>query len=230
MRQLEEGYIELKSKMADMSSIVRTMIQKDVKALVERNSELADEVIAMDDDVDLLDIQIDELASRLLALYEPKAIDFRFLTAALRIIVDVERIGDHCVDIAKEVKKLNKIPQIKPYIDLPRMAEACINMLDDSIAAYFKRDEKLALEVIKRDDFVDSLNEQVLRELFTYVTEDPRKINGIISLMFLSKSFERIADYTTNICEDVYFMVKGDIIRHRYVQEKAHEKDFDSRG
>ncbi|WP_022849839.1 phosphate signaling complex protein PhoU [Limisalsivibrio acetivorans] len=219
MSQHEIDNIQLKSLIAEMAKVTTEMIQNSIKSLVERDSELAKKTINMDEKVDQLDIDIDAICQRILALYEPKAMDLRFVLTASRIIVDLERVGDYCVDICCDIIRINEIPQIKPYIDLPKMGEESIEMLNDAVNAYFNRDVKSAFDVIKRDDYIDSLHAQILRELLTYLAEDMRKTTGIVSLMQITKSFERIADHATNICELVYFMVEGKIVRHQRIEE-----------
>ncbi|MGA1861728.1 phosphate signaling complex protein PhoU [Deferribacter thermophilus] len=219
MKALEERLIEIKTKIAKMSQLVVDMLSYNVRALVERDSDLAQKVIDLDEEVDKLDVDIDKLCLEILALYNPKAIDLRSIVTALRLIVDLERIGDHNVDIAKEVIKINQIPPIKPYIDLPKMADAAGLMVKDAIDAYFDKNVEKSLEIIKRDDFIDSLHEQIIRELLTYIAEDIRKTKGAISLMFITRSIERIADHATNLAELVYFMATGKVIRHIHIED-----------
>ena len=225
MRHQDLEYVELKGMIADMSSAVSGMVRDSVKALVDRNSELARRVISRDDRIDTLDIEIDQHCMRLLALYEPKAADLRFITAASRIIVDLERIGDHCVGICKDVIRVNEQPQIKPYIDLPKMGDTAARMVEDAVQCYLDKQSEKALAVIQRDDQVDHLNNQILRELLTYLAEDLKKTHAIFALMMIAKGLERIADYATNIAENVYFMVTGDVIRHIPLEEIADETD-----
>ncbi|NOZ12547.1 MAG: phosphate signaling complex protein PhoU [Acidobacteria bacterium] len=225
MRHQEAEYTDLRGRIAGMGDAVSRMVSDSVRSLVERDDELARDVIRRDDSIDHMDVEIDEQCLRIFALYEPKAIDLRFIIAATRIIVDLERIGDHCVDICKEVLKLNRVPQVKPYIDLPRMGELAAKMVVDSVNAYLEKDADGSLALIRRDDEVDHLNNQILRELVTYLVEDLRKNQAVFSLMLVAKGLERIADYTTNIAENVYFMVSGNIIRHIPLEEAEHETD-----
>lgn len=217
--QHETDYISLKTLIAEMAKECETMINGAIKSLVDRNSELAHEIIKWDDKVDELDIEVEALCRRIIALYEPKAVDLRFVLTAVRLIVDLERIGDYCVDICKEVIRLNKVPQIKPYIDLPKMGEASAEMLNDAVNAYFNKDTKAAYQVIKRDDIIDGLHSQIIRELLTYIAEDIKKTSGVVSLMQITRCIERIADHAVNISEMVYFMVEGKIIRHQKLDE-----------
>ncbi|MBZ4672081.1 phosphate signaling complex protein PhoU [Deferribacterales bacterium Es71-Z0220] len=219
MKKLEHEILEIKAQLAEMSSKVTQMLEKSMQSLVESDTPLAENVIKMDDEVDAIDSLIDEKCLTILALYEPKAIDLRYITTVLRIIVDLERIGDHCVDIAKEVRNINQYPPIKPYIDLPRMAKITMEMIQASLSAFFNRDVTLALTTIKQDDIIDNLHKQILRELLTYIAEDIRKTSVAISLMFIVRSIERIADHSTNICEMVYFMNTGKNIKHKNINE-----------
>lgn len=220
MKYHEHEYAELRGLIATMSEEVCKMIEGSTKALVERDSQLARQIIDQDAVVDQLDIDIDKACVRMIALYEPKAIDLRFVMTASRLIVDLERMGDHCVDICREVLKLNDVPQMKPYIDIPKMAEHTIKMVRDSIDAFFNKDIEMALEIIDRDDFIDDLYHQVLRELLTYIFDDVRNTKTAVWLTFIIRSIERIADHATNICEMLYFMQTGEIIRHKFLREE----------
>ncbi len=215
MKKVEQEYIQLKTMLASMCQVTTSMIQDATKSLITRDSELAESVIDRDDKVDDLDTRIDEHCLKMLALYEPKAVDLRFVVTALRIIVDLERVGDHCTSIAKEVKKLNQSPPVKPYIDLPKMADAAVAMLQDAVTAYFNKDIESALEIIKRDDVIDRLDDKITQELLAYINSDRDNTRNVISLMFITRSIERIADYATNVAEMIYFMVTGEIIKHR---------------
>lgn len=215
MKKVEHEYLELKTMLASMCKITTSMLHDAIRALVERDSTLAKEVILRDDKVDALDSSIDEQCLKILALYEPKAIDLRFIVTVLRIIVDLERVGDHCTKIAQEAIKLNQSPPVKPYIDLPRMAGCTVSMLEDAVSAFFQRDVDAALEIINRDDEVDTLDKKIMAELFNYINDDPDNNRNIIALMMITRSIERIADYATNVGEVIYFMQTGEIIKHR---------------
>jgi phosphate transport system protein len=210
----EEEYIKIKSNLAKMTNLTADMLNFAIKALIDVDSELSNKVMKMDDRVDSYENKIDNICIKVLALYEPKAIDLRFIITILRIIVDIERIADHCVGIAREVININKYAPLKPYIDIPLMAEQTSSMLRESINAFFSNDDTAAIDVIKMDKRVDDLYMQVIRELLTYTSNDASTIAQILSLMFVAKSLERIGDYTKNICEQVYYMVTGKMIRH----------------
>jgi len=220
MKKVEREYIELKTMLASMCQVTTSMLQDVTRALVTRDSVLAESVIMRDDEVDALDTSIDEHCLKMLALYEPKAVDLRFVVTALRIIVDLERVGDHCTSIAEEVKKLNQSPPIKPYIDLPKMADAAIAMIQDAITAYFNKDVEAAIEIIRRDDVVDRFDDKITQDLLGYMNADLANSRNIFALMFITRSIERIADYATNIAEMIYFMATGEIIKHR-IPDKA---------
>lgn len=213
-RQYEEELRGLRTRLLKMGGLVERQISEAVEALVKRNSEQAREVIGRDGEVNRMDSEIDEHCLRLLALHQPAASDLRFITTGLKITTDLERIGDNAVNISERVLELNEEPTLKPYIDIPRMAEVAQSMVKDSIDAFMRNDPALAEEVIARDDEVDQLNYQIYRELLSYMAEDPHVIARATRILFVSKYLERIADHATNIAEMVVFMVKGKSIRH----------------
>ncbi len=219
MKKVDQEYLQLKTMLASMCNVTTSMLQDATKALVDADYNLAQEVIERDDEVDDLDTTIDEHCLKMLALYEPKAIDLRFIVTVLRIIVDLERVGDHCTKIAQESIKLNQSAPLKPYIDLPEMANLTTVMLEDAISAFFNRDVDAALEIIRRDDVIDTLEEKIIQELFGYINDDLDNNRNIVSLMMITRSIERIADYATNIAEMIYFMKTGEIIKHRLPSE-----------
>lgn len=211
---------ELKSireKILEMGGKVELMINDSLKALVERDSALADRVIAYDHEINRLEMLIDEKCLEVLALRQPAARDLRFVTLALKIVTDLERIGDQCRNIGKRVKELNEEPPLKPYIDLPRMAHWAGVMVKEALDAFVHGDAQLALKVCRDDDFVDKLNEQIQRELLTFMIEDASNISRSLKIIYVSKCLERIADHATNVAEMVIFMVKGKDIRHTTV-------------
>ncbi len=205
---------DLRQRILTMGGLVEKMIADVIQALVERNTELAETVIARDHEVNTLEVDIDERCLELLALRQPTGRDLRFITLALKIVTDIERIGDKCSNMAKRARMLNQEPPLKPYIDIPRMAHWVSVMIREALDAFIRGDDQLALKVCKDDGMVDDLNEQVQRELYTYMIEDPSTISRAMRLTYISKSLERIADHATNIAEMVIFMVKGKDIRH----------------
>jgi phosphate transport system protein len=213
--------LSLKERLIEMASLVETMIDKSIKGLLEKKNEILKEVIEKNElHANELEIEIHELCINLIALYQPKAKDLRLILTILQINNDLERIGDHAEDIADHGLYLIERPLVKPLIDIPRMAEETIAMLKNSISAFINEDTKLAREVIERDDIVDGLNNQILRELITYMTSDSGTIERSIHLLKISKHLERAADLSTNISEDVIFMVEGKIVRHDKELEK----------
>ncbi|MBT1071249.1 phosphate signaling complex protein PhoU [Pelotalea chapellei] len=205
---------DLRTRILAMGGKVEMMIAGSIKALVDRDTPLAEQVIAQDHEVNTLEVAVDEKCLELLALRQPAARDLRFITLALKIVTDLERIGDQCANIAKRVRELNVDPPLKPYIDLPRMAQWTETMLKEALDAFVRGDAELAIKVCGDDNFVDDLNVQIQRELLTYMIEDPQTISRAMRLTYISKYLERIADHATNIAEMVIFMVKGKDIRH----------------
>jgi phosphate transport system protein len=213
-RQYEEDLRGLRAGLLKMGGLVERQIAEAMESLVNRDSDHGRQVIARDEEVNRMDSENDEMCIRLLALHQPTASDLRFITTGLKITTDLERIGDNAVNICERALELNEVPQLKPYVDLPRMAEIAQSMVKDSIDAFMRDDAELADQVIARDDEVDQLNYQMYRELLSYMAEDPRTIGQSTRLLFVSKYLERIADHATNIAEMVIFMVKGKMIRH----------------
>jgi phosphate transport system protein len=205
---------ELKQSILVMGGKVEMMIANSVKSLVERDTPLAERTIAMDHEVNTAEVAIDERCLELLALRQPAARDLRFITIALKIVTDLERIGDQCANIAKRAREINEEPPLKPYIDIPRMAHRAELMVKEALDAFVRGDAEQAIKVCKDDSFVDDLNIQIQRELLTFMIEDPTTISRAMKLNYISKSLERIADHSTNIAEMVIFMVKGKDIRH----------------
>jgi phosphate transport system protein len=197
-----------------MGGLVEDQIVKAVRSLIERNEELAQETIDRDHTVNRYDVEIDDLSLKLLALHQPAARDLRLITTALKITTDLERIGDLAGHIAERALELAREPPVKPYVDLPRMAEISRDMVHRSLDAFVREDADLALGVLPSDDAIDHLHEQLFRELLSFMMEDPHLISRAMRLLFVSKSLERIGDHATNIAEMVIFMVKGESIRH----------------
>jgi phosphate transport system protein len=213
-RQYDEELKAIRSKLLEMGGKVEFMLGDAMRSLVERDTELAEMTIAFDHTINALEMDIDGRCLEVLALRQPAARDLRFITLALKIVTDLERIGDQCANIAKRARELNEEPPLKPYIDLPRMSAWAGNMVTEALDAFVRGDAVLAEKVCLDDNFVDQLNEQIQRELLTFMTEDPRTITRAIKVTNISKCLERIADHATNIAEMVIFMVKGKDIRH----------------
>ncbi|WP_242839717.1 phosphate signaling complex protein PhoU [Syntrophorhabdus aromaticivorans] len=214
---------ELKEKLLYEGGLVERAIQDAIKALLERTSDLAQKVIEDDDSIDSLEVEIDAFCLKLLALRQPAARDLRFITTAIQINYDLERIGDMAVNICERVLELNEEPQLKPYIDLPTMAGIVQMMVKESLDAFVKEDVQLALKVMREDAKVDDYLDQIFRELLTYMIEEPKTISRATRLLFISKYLERMGDHAVSIAELVIFMVEGKIIRHlRPPREEQH--------
>jgi phosphate transport system protein len=222
-RELEK----LKENLLKMATLVERVLSDAVQALMKRDTELANRTIASDDVINDLEMAIEEMCLKLLARQQPMAIDLRFITAAMKIVTDLERMGDQAVNIAERAISLNQEPQLKPYIDIPRMAEITQSMVKDVLDAFVKQDSQLARSVCVRDDLVDGLNDQVFRELLTYMISDSKTITRAVHLMIVSRCLERIADHATNIAEDVIFMIDARVIKH-HAEEKEKKKEESS--
>lgn len=213
-RRFDEELNELKEKLLRMASLAEESIALAVNSLKDRKEELAKKVFEKEDTINLLDIEIDELCMRLLALRQPMATDLRFITSAMKIASDLERIADQAVNIAERSLELLKLPLLKPLIDIPRMANLAQDMVKDAINAFINKNDKLARSVCERDDEMDDLNDQIFRELLTYMMQDPSTIRRAVDLILVGRHLERIADHATNIGEDVIYYVKGKTIKH----------------
>ena len=213
-RHFHEEIETLKQTLLAMGGLVEDQIRHVMQALVDRDDALATEVIERDRQVNAYDVEVDAQCVELLALHQPAAGDLRFITTAMKIVTDLERIGDQAVNIGQRVIELNREPQLKPYIDLPRMAERAQAMVKESLDAFVARDTELARRVRAEDDEVDALKEQIFRELLTFMMEDPRSIPRAIRLILISRCMERVADHATNIAEMVIYLVEGKMVRH----------------
>ena len=222
-RQKEQDIEALKERVLKMGGFVEESIRKSVAALVERDRNLAIEVIDGDAIVNNFDVEIEEECIRFLAIWQPSGSNLRFITTAIKIITDLERMGDLAVDICERAIELNDEPPLKPYIDIPRMAEASQKMLKDSLDAFVARDADLAMSVCAADDFVDNLNYQIFNELLVYMLKDPKNISRAVRLSYITKYLERIADHATNIAEMVVYMVQGKVIRHTACEARGEK-------
>jgi len=211
---LERELSRLQDRLLHMGSLTEQAIGKAIRSLTSKDAALAEEVIEEDKTIDVLEIEIDEHCVRLLALHKPEAVDLRFVTMAFKINNDLERMGDLAVNIAERTRSLLKAPMLKPLIDVPRMAELTRGMVTDSLDSFVRRDADLARNVCRRDDEVDNLNDQLFRELLTYMMQDAKFISRAIDLILIGRHLERIADLATNVAEDVYYLVRGETIKH----------------
>jgi len=221
-RQFDAELNVLNENLLHMARLAEESVALAVRSLKERNETLAQDVFKREGTINLLEIDIDELCMRLLALRQPVASDLRFITSAMKIGSDLERVGDLAVNIAEVSVELLKQPPLKPLIDIPRMASLAEGMIKDALNAFVNRDEKLARAVCERDDEVDSLNDQVFRELLTYMMNDPATIDRSVGLILIGRHLERIADHATNIGEDVIYLVLGKTIKH-HIEEIRRE-------
>ncbi len=213
-REYEAELTKLREQILLMGAKVEEMIANSIKALIERDSDLARKLIASDDQIDRLEVESDEMCLKILAKRQPVGSDLRFITIALKLVTDLERIGDLAVNISERVVELNAEPALKPYLNLPRMGEDVEEMVRRALDAFVARDAGLARQVIDRDRIVDATYEQMFRELLTYMMEDPRNIYRATRLTSIGKYLERIGDHATNLAEMVVFMVGGKDIRH----------------
>ena len=223
--RFEKESQELKESLLIMAAFVEEAISDAVQSLVKRDSDLAQKTFEGEDKINAMEIAIDDSCLKLLALRQPMAADLRFITSAMKIVTDLERMGDQAVNIAERAISLNQEPQLKPYIDIPRMAEIAQSMVKDVLDAFVNRDSKLARSVCERDDVVDGLNDQVVRELLTYMMSDPKAIARAVKLIIVARCLERIADHATNIAEDVIFMVDALVIKHHADEISEQEKE-----
>ena len=205
---------DLRNKLLSLAGKVETEIATSMRALQERDSKLAEQVIASDREVNRLEVDIDEACRRLLVLRQPAASDLRFITTALKIVVDLERIGDLAVNIAERALDLNQSPPLKPVHDLAKLAELCQKQVRAALDAFVDADAAKAEVVIKNDDLVDSLYHNLFNELLALMMEDPRNIRRANSLLFIAKHLERLGDHATNVAEMVIYMVRGTDVRH----------------
>jgi phosphate transport system protein len=212
--QKEQELAKIKERILKMGGFVEDSIHKAIRALVERDRDLAILVIDNDAIVNNYDVEIEEECIRFLAIWQPTGSNLRFVTTAIKIITDLERMGDMAVDICERSIELLDEPPLKPYIDIPRMAEAAQKMLKESLDAFVAKDADLAIKVCSDDDFVDNLNQQIFNELLVYMLKDPKNISRAVRLTYITKYLERIGDHATNIAEMVVYMVRGKMIRH----------------
>ena len=207
---------ELKKLLLTMAGEVERQLTDAIRALIERDSALAEAVIVGDAIIDAREIEVDHRVVELVVRERPMARDLRLVFTAIKIAPCLERVADHAVNIAEQAITLNRVPPLKPFVTMPRMAETAVGMVRDAIGAFIRSDSALAREVITRDDIVDAMHEEIFRELLTYMMEDPRTIPRALALLLIARSLERVADQGTNISEQVVFLVEGQGIRHRH--------------
>lgn len=213
-KQFEQQLRTLKDKLLLMSHHAEAMIADSIKVVVERRPSLAEHVVDSDDALDQLELEIDNLCYEILALEQPVAKDLRFIATALKIVRDIERIGDIAVNIAKRAAELAQEPEMKRLIDIPIMAEAAQRILKESLDAFVNSDVELAEKVIRDDYFINDCYDLLFRELLTYMMEDTKYTLRALKVVFIAKHLERVGDHSSNIAEMVIFMVRGQDIRH----------------
>jgi len=213
MIHFDQELASLKEQLLIMASLAEAAVNKAIKALVERDDDLARQVKDQDSALDRLEIEIDDMGIILLSK-APLASDLRLITVAMKISHDLERVGDEATTIARRSVELSQEPQLKPYVDIPRMARMALEMLDDALNAFVHGNPEKARAVIPRDREVDLLNRQLHRELSSYMIEKPTTITRCLNLMVIAKSLERIADHATNVAEEVVYLYEAKDIRH----------------
>lgn len=219
MIKYEEELALLNKKLLEMASLVESMIAKSIKALREGNMILAQEVISTDEQVNAMEIEIDNLCVKILALYQPEAKDLRTVTMIMKVNNDLERIGDHASSISRMALFMADYPPIKPLVDIPKMADKAMEMLREALDAFIRRDAKLAVVVCQKDDEVDNYEPQIVRELITFVMSDPSMLNRALRYIYVARHIERVADLATNIAENAYYIATGEILKHQHTSE-----------
>ena len=220
-RHFEQELKALKENLLRMGGRAEGIVRKSIDSLRRRDPALARQVFDDDRAIDRLEIDIEESCLRLLALQQPLASDLRFITAALKISNDLERVGDHAVNIAGGTVRLAGQPLLKPLVDIPRMADLAVGMLNEALDAFVRRDAESARRLVRRDDEVDDLNRQVFRELLSYMIEDPSTITRAMELILVARNLERVADLATNVAEEVVFIAEARIIKHHADESAA---------
>jgi phosphate transport system protein len=214
VRHFVEELEQLKTKLLEMSSLVESAIQRSISAVIHKDRGAADEVFRNEARVNAIEIEVDEFAVTLLALQQPMAADLRLIVAALKINTDLERMGDLAVNIAQRARSLMEEPVIKPMIDMPHIAGLVQSMVRKALDAFVTRDPELARSVLASDDAVDNMRTACYHELVSFMEKDPQNIKPALDLLAVTRNLERIADHSTNIAEDVLFLVKGVDVRH----------------
>ena len=209
VKSFDEELNRMTGEIAQMGGFVEEQIMASVNALVRRDSDKAQDVIAKDKRIDALEDEVEQMALRLLALRQPLAADLRLVTTAVKIAADLERMGDYAANVAKRAMTLNKLEPVRPVNSVPRIAELVQGMVKDVLDAFVERDVEKALAVWRRDEDVDAYYNSLFRELLTYMMEDPHHITPCIHMLFIAKNLERIGDHATNIAEQVNFLVRG---------------------
>ncbi|RKH42478.1 phosphate signaling complex protein PhoU [Corallococcus sicarius] len=213
-KAFEQDLRNLREKLLAMGAKVEALVAQSVRALTDRDSALAEKVVGADREVNRLEVDIDDLCRRILALRQPAASDLRLITTALKIVTDLERIGDLAVNIAERAMDLNQVPPLAPYVDTPKLADLAQQQVKKALDAFVSGDAAKAEEVLKGDDLLDALFLKIFNELLAYMMEDSRNIRRATALMFIAKHLERVGDHALNVAEMVIYMVRGKDVRH----------------
>ena len=216
---IEPRLNEIKERLLKMAEIAENMIDNSIKAIIEHNPDYLKSVEENEDIIDQMEVENESLIITTMARYQPEAKYLRMLAMDLFVNRDLERIGDHAENIKEHAQSILTKPKLKEYVDLPKMTELTINMLKDAIKAFAENDTELARDVIKRDDKIDALEDQIIRELYTYMVEDPSTIKVGLRLIDVVKNIERVADIATNLAEEVIYMKEGKMLRHQELDE-----------
>lgn len=222
-RHFDDELKVLKDKLFKMGLLVVQAIDNSTTALFERNSAKAQEVIKKDQEINIYEVEIDELGHELIALYQPAAVDLRLITMVLKINSDLERMGDQAVNIAEKALVINQEPPLKPYEELPKMAEAAQKMVRDALDAFMEKDPDKAKRILEADDVIDRINDQIYESVQQTLEAKPQGIRTGVSLIMVSHNLERVADLATNIAEDVIYLKRGIDVRH-HIRERREEK------
>jgi phosphate transport system protein len=217
-RHFLEELTTLKEQLLAMGGLAEERVRLAVRGLIDRDSRLLADVVAGDAPVNQFQLDIDDRCFKLLALHQPMAVDLRFIVAASRITVDLERVGDLAVNIAEAAERYLRHPPVKPLVDIPRMGDLAQAMLRDALDGFVTHDVRLAERVLERDDTLDMLKDQVFREVLTYMLATPQVIEPSLDLILISRHLERVGDHATNIAEDVIFIAAARDVRHRAVE------------
>lgn len=209
VRSFDEDLSDLTAEIVQMGAHAEQQIALALRALVERDDDIAEQVIEADRVVDRFEETIDQHAIRMLAMRQPMAVDLRVIAMSLKLSNDLERVSDYAKSIAKRARRLNTAPPLKPFVTIPRMAQLAQAMLKDVLDAFIARDAEKAMQVWHRDEMVDDQYDSLFRELITFILEDPRTTSTAIDLLFIAKNIERIGDHATNIAEKIHYMVHG---------------------
>jgi len=218
---------ETKQLVLKMADAVKSAVEKAIESLNKQDTALAEEIIKGDDFIDQLEVEIERRCIRMIALYQPEAVDLRLIMGMYKIVSDLERIGDEAENVAERSILLAQEPPLKPYLNLSLMANTVKTMIEDAVISFFQKDTELAKKVIERDEMVDELYHQLERELITYVMEDQRNIKRVISLSFVARHFERMADHAENIAEMAIYWSMGEVVKHQHIVEKERKESQD---